>query len=83
MKGMATTLGAIALLGLVLILEHFFPLRRETRSLLARLVVNIAGFHSYFCRGYWFGSTGSSMGATLVDRQTIWISSFICSSKLG
>ena len=42
MKGMATTLGAIALLGLVLILEHFFPLRRETRSLLARLVVNIA-----------------------------------------
>lgn len=42
MKGMATTLGAIVLLGLVLILEHFFPLRRETRSLLARLVVNIA-----------------------------------------
>jgi sterol desaturase/sphingolipid hydroxylase (fatty acid hydroxylase superfamily) len=42
MKGTATTLGAIALLGLVLILEHFFPLRRETRSLLARVVLNIA-----------------------------------------
>ena len=42
MKGLATTIGAIALLGLVLILERFFPLRRETRSLLARLVVNIA-----------------------------------------
>jgi Sterol desaturase len=42
MKDLATTMGAIALLGLVLILEHFFPLRRETRSLLARLVVNIA-----------------------------------------
>ena len=42
MKTLATTLGAIVLLGLALILEHFFPLRRETRSLLARLVVNIA-----------------------------------------
>jgi sterol desaturase/sphingolipid hydroxylase (fatty acid hydroxylase superfamily) len=39
---MATTLAAIAMVGLLFVLERLLPLRRDTRSLLGRLLVNVA-----------------------------------------
>lgn len=42
MKAFATTLVVIVLLALLFALERFFPLRKSTRSLIGRLVVNVA-----------------------------------------
>ena len=42
MKALATTLVAVALFALLFALERFFPLRKGTRSLIGRLLVNLA-----------------------------------------
>jgi sterol desaturase/sphingolipid hydroxylase (fatty acid hydroxylase superfamily) len=42
LKALATTLAAVALFALLFVLEHFFPLRKSTRSLIGRLLVNVA-----------------------------------------
>ncbi|HEU0048890.1 MAG TPA: hypothetical protein VFQ43_14965, partial [Nitrososphaera sp.] len=42
MKALGTSVGVVAIFALLFILERFFPLRPRTRSLLGRLVVNVA-----------------------------------------
>jgi sterol desaturase/sphingolipid hydroxylase (fatty acid hydroxylase superfamily) len=42
LKALATTLVAVALFALLFSLERFFPLRKGTRSLIGRLLVNVA-----------------------------------------
>lgn len=42
MSALATILVVVALFALLFALERFFPLRKETRSLLGRLLVNVA-----------------------------------------
>ena len=42
MKALAPTLAAVALFALLFALERFFPLRQGTRSLIGRLLVNVA-----------------------------------------
>lgn len=42
MKAVATTLIAVALFALLFALERFFPLRKGARSLIGRLLVNVA-----------------------------------------
>jgi len=42
LKALATTLVVVAFFALLFALERFFPLRKSTRSLIGRLVVNVA-----------------------------------------
>ena len=42
MKNLPTPLIVVAVFALLFVLESFFPLRKATRSLLARLFVNLA-----------------------------------------
>src|SRR4029077_10491514 len=65
MNNLPTPLIAAAVFALLFVLERFFPLRNTTRSLVARLFVNLA------ISVFTFIAAGGAMGAAMVCGQTV------------